>query len=430
MYKNYQKTFNMQAIDNTLMFFEQEVLPEEKKEQISQKFFVVSTETNTIEMKVIVKQNKDFIMQIREDLEEYKINKIKVTIKMELLKKHPYIHPEYKEELKQKCGKNTSSKSDDIEQEYLKYALKSANIFQMSRLDKDYLQYFISHEETQLDNNTLSFIYMVLDKFLDALTNLPNRELLHKTVSNKQEVIFNLKNNNVEIKKVSKGYLMFMDLNNLKAMNDIYGHTIADILLISFAKVLKNDFKEIAHFRLGGDEFVSTTTDKEAIYKLSDYLHSLEFNNKLKEMIFEETDVKVDEQLLFFASNGVHPINLSQQTLVETLDKAEQKMYVNKSFLHLEYGVYDRRSEGEGEMSTKLAGKINKDILNKIKTSSKFKNFSNEEQYSFLTHIKKNAWELYNSQHELENLPDDNKEHILNKISKYEKALNRLLESI
>jgi len=52
-------------------------------------------------------------------------------------------------------------------------------------------------------------------------------------------------------------YLLFADLDNLKEINDIYGHEAGDQVLIETAKIFRDSFRDsdiIA--RIGGDEFI------------------------------------------------------------------------------------------------------------------------------------------------------------------------------
>jgi diguanylate cyclase (GGDEF)-like protein len=66
-------------------------------------------------------------------------------------------------------------------------------------------------------------------------------------------------------------YLLFLDLDNLKSINDTYGHNEGDLILIDAASILKENFREsdiVA--RMGGDEFVvfpvgSSKSDQEAM---------------------------------------------------------------------------------------------------------------------------------------------------------------------
>jgi diguanylate cyclase (GGDEF)-like protein len=55
----------------------------------------------------------------------------------------------------------------------------------------------------------------------------------------------------------SYGALMFLDLDNFKPLNDTYGHTAGDLLLIEAAIRLKDAIRGIDTVaRFGGDEFV------------------------------------------------------------------------------------------------------------------------------------------------------------------------------
>jgi diguanylate cyclase len=52
-------------------------------------------------------------------------------------------------------------------------------------------------------------------------------------------------------------HVMFMDLDNLKEINDTYGHAIGNACLVAFAKLLKtHETEKNLFYRLGGDEFV------------------------------------------------------------------------------------------------------------------------------------------------------------------------------
>ncbi|NOT12327.1 MAG: EAL domain-containing protein [Methylococcaceae bacterium] len=84
--------------------------------------------------------------------------------------------------------------------------------------------------------------------FYDPLTGLPNRRLLMDRLQH--ALASNLRNN-------KHGAVVFIDLDNFKALNDTKGHSIGDLLLIEVANRLKSCVREedtVA--RLGGDEFV------------------------------------------------------------------------------------------------------------------------------------------------------------------------------
>lgn len=52
-------------------------------------------------------------------------------------------------------------------------------------------------------------------------------------------------------------HVMFMDLDYFKPINDRYGHSIGNVCLVKFAKLLKTfETNDITFYRLGGDEFI------------------------------------------------------------------------------------------------------------------------------------------------------------------------------
>ena len=82
----------------------------------------------------------------------------------------------------------------------------------------------------------------------DFLTKLPNRYLLIDRIRTAMAV---------SKRNQRYGALLFMDLDSLKELNDGYGHSVGDLLLIETAKRLQlcvRDSDTVARF--GGDEFV------------------------------------------------------------------------------------------------------------------------------------------------------------------------------
>lgn len=87
----------------------------------------------------------------------------------------------------------------------------------------------------------------------DALTNLPNRVLFLDRL--RQSLIYSKRN------KVNT-FVLFLDLDRFKEVNDTYGHDIGDELLKKVAQRLKNSLRnEDTVARLGGDEFTIIVRD-------------------------------------------------------------------------------------------------------------------------------------------------------------------------
>ena len=84
--------------------------------------------------------------------------------------------------------------------------------------------------------------------FYDPLTGLPNRRLLLDRLQ--QQIVAHARTS-------GNGALFFIDLDNFKTLNDMYGHGIGDLLLQQVAIRLTKCVRESDTVaRLGGDEFV------------------------------------------------------------------------------------------------------------------------------------------------------------------------------
>jgi diguanylate cyclase (GGDEF)-like protein len=84
--------------------------------------------------------------------------------------------------------------------------------------------------------------------FYDTLTHLPNRRLFMDRLTQAQSI---------SKRSGQYGAVMFLDLDNFKTLNDTYGHSVGDLLLVEAAhrvKVSLRDSDTVARF--GGDEFV------------------------------------------------------------------------------------------------------------------------------------------------------------------------------
>ena len=82
----------------------------------------------------------------------------------------------------------------------------------------------------------------------DELTGLPNRQLLKDRLE--QQLVSARRNK-------TNGAILFLDLDRFKEVNDVFGHSVGDIVLTQTAERIINEVRDTDTVaRLGGDEFV------------------------------------------------------------------------------------------------------------------------------------------------------------------------------
>ncbi len=123
-----------------------------------------------------------------------------------------------------------------------------------------------------------------------------------------------------------KGVLISVDLNNLKTINDTWGHLEGDEALRAMADALKDACpKGSLVARFGGDEFVvfyaSNKSDERIIER---------FSERLEEAI-EETNDTLDKPYYVYASYGINITSLDREYDFDAnYSDADAKMYANK----------------------------------------------------------------------------------------------------
>jgi len=88
----------------------------------------------------------------------------------------------------------------------------------------------------------------------DPLTGIYNRYILIEFLEKELE--------RLKRTKTGKIYVIFMDLDHFKTVNDKFGHKKGDEVLKKVAKILKNNFRKYDIVsRFGGDEFIVVIID-------------------------------------------------------------------------------------------------------------------------------------------------------------------------
>jgi len=119
-------------------------------------------------------------------------------------------------------------------------------------------------------------------------------------------------------------HLMFMDVDNFKNVNDVYGHNEGDNLLRAVAHILRATAPEAKAIRLGGDEFVLIFEREYSRDYLCAIADTIIARIKHKEGFSHiSTSVSASIGILYDETVG--------GSLNETLMKSDKAMYYAKS---------------------------------------------------------------------------------------------------
>ena len=225
----------------------------------------------------------------------------------------------YKETPCEFCPKKKLKQSDDKER-YIIW--KEHNI----KLHKDFENYdclitWIDGRKVHLQQCMDITDSIELNKMasLDDLCQIYNRragkELLRQYLNKAKQ-----KKENVQV--------ILLDVDNLKIVNDQYGHREGDFLLKTMTSVLKQQFKEPDFiFRLGGDEFVivSITMDEKQIAHFM--YNELQHVKQLKEEYHKDYDISYCYGIYTVTWDDVLEID-------DIIAKADDIMYKQKLRIH------------------------------------------------------------------------------------------------
>ena len=140
----------------------------------------------------------------------------------------------------------------------------------------------------------------------DSLTKLKGRTLL---ISDVEQLI----------NRGAPFFLVFMDLNRFKQVNDTFGHTVGDAYLAYFARETKSIIGEKGSlYRIGGDEFVGI-------------IIGILPENLLLELEQLNTVIDGSEIPFWGISYGVAAYPEDAGNLEELIKIADQRMYEMKS---------------------------------------------------------------------------------------------------
>ena len=152
--------------------------------------------------------------------------------------------------------------------------------------------------------------------YVDALTSVRNKGGYNDYVGMLQD--------RLDSKEVTEFAICMFDCDNLKVINDKYGHERGDEYLKAAVRLICQVFRNSPVFRIGGDEFIS-------ILQNDDYKNREELVRK-----FEEESMVINEKI----ENEWEHVNTSvgmavfdskaDRVIDDTVKRADELMYENK----------------------------------------------------------------------------------------------------
>ena len=151
--------------------------------------------------------------------------------------------------------------------------------------------------------------------FLDSLTGVRNKMAYDNYIAELK--------NRIENGEVKSYGIAILDTNNLKEINDTYGHENGNAYLVNSCKLICQIFAHSPVFRIGGDEFLVILLDED-----------LDNHHDLLKQLKESMDLTKNasfpwKQISIACGIGIATY-AKATTIADTFNKADSDMYKNK----------------------------------------------------------------------------------------------------
>ncbi|XMB66585.1 GGDEF domain-containing protein [Mycoplasmatota bacterium zrk1] len=156
----------------------------------------------------------------------------------------------------------------------------------------------------------LLFLFIEISRLsLDYLTGTYNRKQLHNYMENL-------------IKHKENFTILMYDFDNLKLINDTYGHVSGDEALVYATNIIKNNINRSFYFaRYAGDEFILINRDSKETAE--------EVSKKIDEAFITHNDKRVTEFDIFMSSGTLY-CEGQYNSVTELIREVDELMYNNK----------------------------------------------------------------------------------------------------
>ena len=160
----------------------------------------------------------------------------------------------------------------------------------------------------------------------DALTGVGNKSLYNKKVD---EI-----NRRIITDNLTEFAVVMVAINNLKYINDEYGHKAGDAYIKGCCQMIVQTFTTATVFRIGGDEFAVILEGKE----FEERFQKIEILRNIYDETFRKTEL--DPWLRYSAAVGIAEHASDDNSYELVLKRADKAMYEEKRKLKKKYGSY------------------------------------------------------------------------------------------
>ncbi len=215
------------------------------------------------------------------------------------------------------------------------------------------------NESEGLERGAVDFIRKpfradVLLKRVDRI--LQNVDLKKAAQTDPMTGLLNKASSQDEISKAVRsipGVLMMIDLDSFKLVNDIYGHSMGDRILIRFAEIIRSTLRSSDLVgRMGGDEFIAFcqhVKEEDVIAEKSKYIND-ELIKSAKEYMGEDMTIPLG------ASIGAVLAPMEGTDFLTLYKKADSALYEVKQNGKHGYSLYKDRFRQTQETSVTVGG--------------------------------------------------------------------------
>ena len=191
--------------------------------------------------------------------------------------------------------------------------------------DLDDLQKDVEKAESDIRDKEETIGQIQQEVYRDALTRVGSKALYLKKVEELTQQI---------AEGTARFAIVMVDLNDLKKINDTWGHRSGDLYIQGCCHLICEVFKHSPVYRVGGDEFVSVLTG-------DDYEDREELSDRLRQC-YDLTwrDQNVKGWLRYSAAVGMSEFRPGDDKVEQVFKRADEAMYTEKEAFKKSNGTY------------------------------------------------------------------------------------------